>query len=173
MLLDFEVQRCTRRCAATGRELTPGEECYSVLAVEGAEVVRHDYCRDAWRGAPDSALSWWKTAVPNPAAKKIKLAPNDVLLALFDELSDRIDQQDLRYVLTLLLIRRRVLRLDLMEDVEQDTASLASAANSSSTMAVYCPKRDATYVVPVSMPDSVRIDAIQEQLSELLLAGAE
>jgi hypothetical protein len=173
MLLDFEVQRCTRRCAATGRELAPGEVCYSVLAVEGADVVRHDYCREAWSVAPDSALSWWKTAVPGPTAKKIKLAPNDVLLALFDELADRIDQQDLRYVLTLLLIRRRVLRLDMMDDMEPCPVSPASVANSPDTMAVYCPKRDATYVVPVSMPDSVRIDAIQEQLSELLLAGAE
>jgi hypothetical protein len=173
MLLDFEVQRCTRRCAATGRELAPGDVCYSVLAVEGAEVVRRDFCREAWTGAPNSALSWWKTAVPSPTAKKIKLAPNDVLLGLFDELADRIDQQDLRYVLTLLLVRRRVLRLDIADDVEEGPSAPASIANSPSTMAVYCPKRDATYLVPVSMPDSVRIVAIQEQLSELLLAGAE
>jgi hypothetical protein len=66
-----------------------------------------------------------------------------------------------------------VLRLDIAEDVESDPAAPASVANSPGTMAVYCPKRDATYLVPVSMPDSERIDAIQEQLSELLLAGAE
>jgi hypothetical protein len=174
MLLDFEVQRCTRRCAVSGRELVPGDVFFSVLAVEGAEVVRHDYCREAWTGAPGSALGWWKTTVPSPTAKKIKLAPNDVLLQLFDELADRIEQQDLRYVLTLLLIRRRVLRLDMADDLAIDPA--ANGNNSSSAtnaMTVYCPKRDATYLVPVSMPDSVRIDAIQEQLSELLLAGAE
>ena len=36
---------------------------------------------------------------PEPTAKKIKLAPNDVLLELFDQLAERPDQQDMRYVL--------------------------------------------------------------------------
>ena len=67
----------------------------------------------------------------------------------------------------------RVLRLDIADNLESDSAIPAPTANSSNFMAVYCPKRDATYLVPVSMPDAVRIDAIQEQLSELLLAGAE
>jgi hypothetical protein len=40
-------------------------------------------------------------------------------------------------------------------------------------MRVYCPKRDATYEVPVAMPDNARIDEIQQRLSELLAAGAE
>jgi hypothetical protein len=40
-------------------------------------------------------------------------------------------------------------------------------------MDVYCPKRDTSYTVPVVMPDDNRIDEIQQQLSELLIAGAE
>ena len=36
-MLDFEVQRCTRRCAATDRELKPGETFYSTLVVVGAK----------------------------------------------------------------------------------------------------------------------------------------
>jgi hypothetical protein len=40
-------------------------------------------------------------------------------------------------------------------------------------MTLYCPKRDATCQVAVAMPSSERIDAIQQQLSELLVAGAE
>ena len=111
MLLDFEVQRCTRRCAATDRALEPGDVCYSVLEMNGADVVRKDFCAEAWNGPPEAAFGWWRSRMPEPTAKKIKLAPNDVLLELFDQLADRPDQQDLRYVLTLLLVRRRVLRL--------------------------------------------------------------
>jgi hypothetical protein len=173
MLLDFEVQRCTRRCAATGRDLAPGEECFSVLEVEGADVVRRDVCREAWTGAPIGCLSWWKTVVPGPTAKKIKLAPNEVLLHLFDELADQPEQRDLRYVLTLMLARRRVLRLDDAASAQSNRHVVANAASARDLMAVYCPKRDTTYEVHVSMPDAVRIDAIQQQLSELLLAGAE
>src|SRR5262245_30968620 len=113
MLLDFEVQRCTRRCAATDRPLEPGDVCYSVLEVQGADVVRRDYADDAWTGPPETAFGWWRSRVPEPTTRKIKLAPNDVLLELFDQLADRTEQHDMRYVLTLLLLRRRVLRLDM------------------------------------------------------------
>lgn len=169
MLLDFEVQRCARRCAATERALETGDMCYSVLEINGAEVVRKDYCAAAWAGPPETALGWWKCRIPEPTAKKIKLAPNDVLLELFDQLAERPDQQDLRYVLTLLLVRRRVLRVDLAGD---DLAERTDD-DGNETMSVNCPKREATYTVLVNMPSGERIDEIQQQLSELLIAGAE
>jgi len=169
MLLDFEVQRCARRCAATDRALEPGDTCYSVLEVCGADVVRKDFCQESWNGAPNDALGWWKCRIPEPTAKKIKLAPNDVLLELFDELADRPDQEDLRYVLALLLVRRRVLRVDVA------TGEFAERMDDegNETMVVYCPKRDATLNVVVSMPTGERIDQIQQQLSDLLIADAE
>jgi hypothetical protein len=160
MLLDFEVQRCSRRCAATDRALEPGDVCYSVLEINGAEVVRKDFCAEGWAGAPPAAFGWWKSRIPEPTAKKIKLAPNDVLLELFDQLAEQLCQQDLRYVLTLLLVRRRVLRVE-------------EHRGSSEVMNVYCAKRDASYEVTVNMPSGERIDEIQQQLSELLIADAE
>lgn len=169
MLLDFEVQRCARRCAATERALDAGDVCYSVLEINGADVVRKDYCAEAWTGAPETALGWWKCRIPEPTAKKIKLAPNDVLLELFDQLAERPDQQDLRYVLTLLLVRRRVLRVDLASGEFAERMD----DDGNETMIVNCPKREATYTVMVSMPSGERIDEIQQQLSELLIADAE
>jgi hypothetical protein len=170
MLLDFEVQRSTRRCAATDRALEPGDVCYSVLEVQGAEVIRKDYCREAWTAPPAEAFGWWKSRIPEPTAKKVKLAPNDVLLELFDELAERPEQLDLRYVLTLLLIRRRVLKLDVPSEAlsgrQTDDAALER-------MVVYCPKRDAAYEVHVATPEPQRIDEIQQQLSGLLIADAE
>jgi hypothetical protein len=172
MLLDFEVQRCTRCCAATERALNPGDECYSVLEIEGANVIRKDYSPEAWKGAPDAAFGWWKSRVPEPTAKKIKLAPNDVLLELFDQLADKVEQQDLRYVLALLLIRRRVLRVDVTDDCSQEEDDNIGSHHAEK-MTLYCPKRDSSCEVAVTMPNSERIDKIQQQLSELLVAGAE
>lgn len=173
MLLDFEVQRCSRHCAATDRELQPGDICYSVLEVSGADVVRKDYSTEGWQGAPDRAFGWWKSRVPEPTARKIKLAPNDVLLELFEQLADRLDQSDLRYVLTLLLVRRRVLRVDVAAGDRGKPGSGAPSENNAEIMTVYCPKRDATYNVTVDMPHGERIDEIQQQLSQLLIADAE
>jgi len=167
MLLDFEVQRCTRRCAATDRPLEHGELCYSVLESQGAEIVRKDYCAEAWQGPPQEAFGWWKSRIPEPSAKKIKLAPNEVLLELFDQLSEQPDRADMRYVLALLLMRRRVLRVETPGEATHQPAD-----NDVETIAVYCPKREATYELPAVMPSETRIDEIQQQLSELLIADA-
>jgi hypothetical protein len=173
MLLDFEVQRLTRRCAATDRPLEPGEICYSVLEIQGADIVRKDYCQEAWTSAPEASFGWWKTRIPEPTAKKVKLAPNEVLLQLFDEMADLDDQQDLRYVLTLLLVRRRVLRLDLPVGEIGSHAVRTDNKSAIETMCVYCPQRDEKYEVQVAMPAAERIDEIQQRLSELLVADGQ
>jgi hypothetical protein len=172
MLLDFEVQRCTRRCAATDRALEPGEECYSVLVIEGANVIRKDFSSEVWKAPIDGAFGWWKSRVPEPTAKKIKLAPNEVLLGLFEKLADQSDQQDLRYVLALLLVRRRVLKVDVSQEGFEGNAAADAIHQSGQCMTLYSPKHDASYEVVVDMPTGERVDEIQHKLSDLLIADA-
>lgn len=161
-MIDYEVQRCTRRCATTGRELAPGEEFFSTLVAEGSQVVRHDYAREAWHGPPPGVLGWWKSQMPEKTAKKMQFAPNDVMLELLESLEQRPDQKDMRYVLSLLLIRRRVVRL---EGTEQN-------AEGEEVSVLYCPRRDATYRVETRMPSDERIAEIQAELAQLLFADA-
>ena len=71
MLLDFEVQRTSRRCTATDVPLEPGDVCYSMLEVQGADVIRRDFCSAAWTEPPSDALAWWRMLIPAPTAKKI------------------------------------------------------------------------------------------------------
>jgi hypothetical protein len=138
--------------------LAPGEAFYSVLVAEGAELRRYDYAVDAWKGPPPEAIGWWKSQVPDRSAQRKHWAPNDVMLHFFDELAEQPDRQDMRYVLALLLVRRRVLRL---EETETD-------AEGREVMVLFCPRRDATYKVPAVTPDPQRIDAIQQELARLL-----
>jgi hypothetical protein len=74
----------------------------------------------------------------------------------------------MRYVLALLLVRRRVFRL------ETPAADFGKPSTSADVemLTVFCPKRDTTYEVCAVMPSDTRIDEIQQQLSELLIAGA-
>jgi hypothetical protein len=160
--MDFDVQRCSRRCAVSGRELQPGELFYSALIPSGATVVRQDYSLEAWQGPPAEALGWWKSQIPTAETKKTQWAPNDVMLELFDELAGQPDRSDLRYVLTLLLIRRRVFRL---EETERDSSGRQ-------TLLVYCPRRQTDYKVPVAMPDGLRAQQIQQSLAQLLFRAA-
>lgn len=161
-MIEYEIQRCTRHCATTHRELAPGEAFYSTLTAEGSSVVRHDYSAEAWQGPPAGVLGWWKARMPQRDARKLHWAPNDVMLELLETLEPRDDMQDLRYVLALLLIRRRVVRL---EDTEQDDAGREVSV-------LYCPRRETTYRVPTVMPSDERTVEIQEELARLLFANA-
>jgi hypothetical protein len=162
-LMDYEVQRCTRHCTATGRELKPGEVYYSTLVSEGARVLRHDYAAEAWQGPPEGIVGWWKSVVPHREGKRMHWAPNDVMLELLEELEGQDDKQDMRYVLSLLLVRRRVLRL---EEMEQDPSGGEKSI-------LYCPKREKNYEVQTVTPDDARAAAIQEELARLLVATSE
>jgi len=165
----YEVPRCSKICTATSRELKPGEWFYSVLLVEKRGIRRLDYSQDGWEGPPISVsengidlIGYWKSRLPLPNDNKVKLAPNDILLNLFDQLSDQLDKQDMLYVFVLLLIRRRILRLEKEEtDVESGCK----------TLVVYCPKREVTYRIPVTPPDDEQIEQMQETLTGLLYAG--
>ena len=86
MQLDFEIQRATRHCSATERELRPGEWFYSVLQADGESIVRRDFASESWSGPPDNHLGWWKSKVPDATVKRFHLAPNDVILQYFSEL---------------------------------------------------------------------------------------
>ncbi len=162
LTVDFEVQRCTRRCATTDRQLQPGEDFFSTLQVEGAEVVRRDYSTEAWQGPPEGVLGWWKSQMPSPNSRRIHWAPNDVMLELFEELADQPERRDMRYVLALLLMRRRVVRL---EETEQDE-------DGGELLVVYCPRRETTYKIHTTMPTAARTQEIQEELAKLLFADA-
>ena len=157
-LMDYDVQNFTRRCSATGRELAPGQWYYSVLVADGADLKRYDYSLEAWTGPPAEAIGYWKSQVPDKTSRRKHWAPNDIMLQFFDELSEQPDKQDMRYVLTLLLIRRRVFRL---EEEHHD-------ADGNEVLTVYCPRRDTAYTIPAIMPEQSKIDDIQRQLTALL-----
>jgi hypothetical protein len=131
-----------------------------VLVAEGADVLRRDYCLEAWNGAPEKCLGWWKSRLPLESSTKPKLAPNDVLLELFDCWADELEKQDARYVLALLLVRRRVLRVE--EEIEPPE----------NVLNVYCPRRETGYQVVIVEPAPERIAEIQQELAELLYAGS-
>ena len=161
-MFDFDIQRCTRRCAVTDREFQPGEVFYSALVAEGADVVRRDFTESAWQGQPESAIGWWKSRMPDAAAQRLHFAPNDVLLNYFEQLADDVERQDVRYILALLLVRRRIMRLEDSEQAEGECEHLV----------LFCPRNDNEYRVEVVGPAPDRVQQIQTELAALLFADA-
>ena len=161
-MFDFDIPRFTRRCTATDREFKPGESFYSVLVPRGAEIVRLDYAVEAWQGPPEDALGWWKSEVPDPKARQFGWAPNDVMLHYFQQLLDQESQRELCYVLTLLMIRRRIFKLEATETDEQGREVLI----------VHCARNETEYRVPVQMPAPEGTAVIQQELAQMLFAQA-
>ena len=161
-MLDFDIQRCTRRCLATDRELKAGDVVYSVLLPSGSRVVRQDYSEEGWPGAPENAIGWWKSTIAESGAKKMHWAPNEVLLHFFQQLTENATKEDVCYVLALLLVRRRVLRVEATED----------APDGRETLVVYCAANETEYRVTVNLPNEERIRVIQHELAHLLQTGA-
>jgi hypothetical protein len=158
--MDFDVDRCTRHCAVTGRPLTEGEEFYSALVRSAGSVARQDYSLEAWHGAPDGAIGWWKSKMPQRDSKRAQMAPSEVLLEFFESLADSPEAEDMRYVMALWMLRRRILR---MEETQRDTAGRE-------VLVLYCPRTETTHRVASLAPSDERVAEIQAELGKLLFA---
>jgi hypothetical protein len=75
---------------------------------------RRDYSLEAWEanGPPQDVFSYWKTAVPDPEARRSILVDDAVLWDLFESLAGdaRRRRQAYRFILALILMRKRMLR---------------------------------------------------------------
>lgn len=111
---DYNVKPMGRTCAATGQELAPGSLCHSVLVEKNGDLLRFDYSEEGWGHPPHGTIAHWRCEAPEPvtAAKKT-LDPNE-LMRQFEQLSEEASpaHEKFRYVLALLLVRRRRLKLE-------------------------------------------------------------
>jgi hypothetical protein len=133
----YDIEKPTGFCAVTGRALEPGETYFATLIELSPEqqaqleasrkpqqqasatlgLRRLDFSNEAWQQGhrPHRLFSFWKTTVAEPSEKKQKLfVDNAVLLNLLYRLgeSESIDRLRFRYVLALILMRKKMIRYD-------------------------------------------------------------
>lgn len=163
MLLEFEVRNCSRTCAATARPLNPGEVYFSVLVAAGNDFARQDYAVEAWQGPPEGCIGWWRSRIPTKDDTQPRLAPIDVMLNLFEALEDRPAERPFRYLLGLLLLRRKVLRRD---DSRRDDQGRE-------VLTMHCQRRQKDYDLVVAEPETDHAAKLQEQMINLLYGTSE
>lgn len=172
---DYSISKCTRKCAVSGRALNPGEGYISVIRpAEDESVHRVDVAASEWKGPDEETIAWWRSRMPEAGPKKLRPAPNGVLLDTLGELLERPGNEALAYLLSLLLVRRRVL-------LEEE--SLADELNSADKPgeAAEDPERDhpeywllscnadnRKWNVPVVAAAPEQLFALQEELNDLL-----
>src|SRR4051812_9445781 len=115
----YDVQRSTGVCAITGRPLVPHEHFIASLVEDGELLRRVDVSLEAWDAGkrPENVLGYWKSIVPEANAKKKMFVDDGVLMDLLDRLADATQPQRIgfRFVLMLILMRKKLLRYDRTE----------------------------------------------------------
>ena len=156
-MINFELKRTNRKCSVTQRAFNSGEEYYSVLIDEDGELVRKDIAAEEWDEPPENCVGWWISKVPDLEHGKVYWAPKDVLISYFQYLVDQPDQTDTAYVMAILLLQKKQLRLlDTTTEDEVEWMNLSCNATK---------EKFTVRVVPV--PDN-RVAAIQNELAEKL-----
>lgn len=116
----YELAAPNRRCARSGRELKPGEPIFSVLHDRDGLWVREDVAAEAWNGAPEDAFSFWRTSIPDEKRKGPPRLNEELLWDCFLRLEGQADPKSVtfRYVLALLLVRKKRLKLEEVRPAE-------------------------------------------------------
>lgn len=116
--MDYVVKSIGKICEKTGRELEPGELCHSVLREEQDEKVRYDYSAEGWQQLSDDekeVFAHWMTSVP---VQKTEDGPRPLepeqLFEFFEQMLEDMNpaQEQIKYVLALLLMQKKRLRMD-------------------------------------------------------------
>ena len=113
-MTDYQIQAHTRRCTLTGRELKPGEPYYTALLDTGGKFIRQDYSIEAWTGPPEGAFSFWMGRIRADDERRRPRIDDDLLFDCFQRLEDQTesDKVKFRYVVALLLMRRKRLKFE-------------------------------------------------------------
>jgi hypothetical protein len=141
-MTEYQIQPNTRRCAVSGRELRPGDKYYSVLLEEGGKFVRQDFSSEAWQGPPLGSFGFWTGRIP--AGQENQRAPIDeaLLLDCLQRLEgdNEPNRVNFRYVVALLLMRRKRLRFEQARTEEDQEILLLRCVRTRNTFRVQNPR---------------------------------
>jgi hypothetical protein len=112
MSADWRMTRAGEACSGCAAPFAADEDVFSLLRFAGNELQRGDLCRGCFDARdPAADVVWWRTrARKRAAALRVDF---DLLLAAMARLAEdaRATARDLAFLLALLLVRHRRLRL--------------------------------------------------------------
>jgi hypothetical protein len=158
---DWEMPRRGEACVACGRDFKPGDMIRAYLYESPEGYERRDHCADCRPPDEPPAIGVWRTRRPEPAVKRVHSFDREAVYHFFRRLedADTPEQRQLRFVLALLLWRKRVLKLDRSDAV--DGAELWHFT---------VPRSEETHAVERPDLDEEQLERLSTQL-EALLAG--
>jgi hypothetical protein len=113
-MAEWQISKSQGQCFGTGQPIAPKEEFFAALVEVENSFERRDYCCHYWNEHRPQVYCYWKSRYPDPDEKKQFLIDDDMLMAFFERLAEETDDDKInfRFVLTLILMRKRKLKYD-------------------------------------------------------------
>lgn len=116
--MDWNIVKTSGTCGRCEKPIREEEIIYSCLFLDNTSFSRTDFCEDCWNNnAGTPFFSFWKTRIPKKDESKKKVVDNAAIFNLFLRLGDNEKYRDepwaknMRYVLALFLMRKKLLKL--------------------------------------------------------------
>jgi hypothetical protein len=118
MATGYEIARATGVCAGSGRPIAVGDQFIAALVESETEdrLERADYSVQAWEAGmrPARLYGYWRATMESPDSKKKPFIDDAALMDLFEQLAGATEpgRVSFRYLLTLMLVRKRLLKYE-------------------------------------------------------------
>ena len=142
------------------KEFCEEDEYYSALFDVRNAFIRKDFCNLCWnKEREDNLFSFWKTKVPKKDKPTERVINIEILLDMFIRLEGNNEtyQKNLRYVLALYLIRKKIFKLKSLK-----------RQNGEEIITLYYPKEDREFAVFNPNLKEDEIEAITSEMGQLL-----
>jgi len=124
MAREYQISRLAGLCRTCGKELAAGTEFVAAVREGPQELAREDYCLPCWearqKDADGRVLAQWRSRVPQKQEKKKLFVDDELLIQFFKRLEDSQEapRQCFRFVLALVLMRKKILAYDRLQKLE-------------------------------------------------------
>ncbi len=112
--MEWYINRGSKVCVLCERTFAEEEIYISSLYDENNTFTRKDFCLECWdKKGEKNIFSFWRTKVPKKQETVQRYANIDVFYDLFNKLENEteLSRVNFRYVLSLYLMRKKVLKL--------------------------------------------------------------
>lgn len=161
---DWSMPHRTESCASCGRGFEIGETFRAFLYEAEAGYERRDYCAGCVPPDAVTPLGTWKTRRPQPSVSRARQFDREVTCSFFERLEDPQSPQQLqlRFVLALLLWRKKILKLERTLE-----------AGGREIWEFHAPRNDVLHRVERPTLDEEQLEELSTQLEHLLAGEAD
>ena len=175
MANEWDMPRRGDACSACEHAFEPGEALRACLYEDEAGYARRDFCLQCPPPDEPPSVARWQTHRPQPVAKPTQAFDRQTIFQLFVNLAnaEQPEQQRLRFVLALLLWRKKVLRFESSEITDDGEAWQFGVPRAEDKHRVLRPDLDEEQLERLGTQLETILDSGGEGMSELTARTSE